>query len=124
MWTANRDDPPVSGGSVQLTYGGLKGIPANARSQGKFIFANSTKPFSAVMVTGNFVLYNSQKQVLLSTFGSPTDTLLPGQNLLPGSQLFSSVSETNHTTGEYWLSNQLDGNLVLYPDAIDPDSSY
>ncbi|CAD6332592.1 unnamed protein product [Miscanthus lutarioriparius] len=101
-------------------------IIANAGSQGKFIFATSTQPASAAMMDiGNFVLYNSQKQVLLSTFGSSTDTLLPGQNLLPGSQLFSSVSETNHTTGEYRLSNQLDGNLVLYPvDAVDPDSSY
>ncbi|KAG0519553.1 hypothetical protein BDA96_09G273400 [Sorghum bicolor] len=78
-----------------------------------------------MMDTGNFVLYNSQKQVLLSTFGSPTDTLLPGQNLLPDSQLFSSVSETNDATGKYRLSNQQDGNLVLYPvDAVDPDSSY
>jgi len=126
VWTANRDDPPVSGGSVQLTYGGLQWTPANAGSQGKFIFATSTQPASAAMTDiGNFVLYNSQKQVLLSTFGSPTDTLLPGQNLLPGSQLFSSVSETNHATGEYRLSNKLDGNLVLYPvDAVDPDSSY
>jgi len=126
VWTANRDDPPVSGGSVQLTYGGLQWVPANASSQGKFIFATSTQPVSAAMMdTGNFVLYNSQKQVLLSTFGSPTDTLLPGQNLLPDSQLFSSVSETNDATGKYRLSNQQDGNLVLYPvDAVDPDSSY
>ncbi|KAF8724817.1 hypothetical protein HU200_020755 [Digitaria exilis] len=78
-----------------------------------------------MMDTGNFVLYDIKKQVLLSTFASPTDTLLPGQNLLPGSQLFSSVSDTNHATGKYRLSNQLDGNLVMYPvDAVDPDSSY
>ncbi|RCV16213.1 hypothetical protein SETIT_3G120300v2 [Setaria italica] len=126
VWTANRDDPPVSGGSIQLTYGGLQWIPANAGSQGKFIFATSTQPASAAMMdTGNFVLYDINKQVLLSTFASPTDTLLPGQNLLPGSQLFSSVSDTSHATGKYRLSNQLDGNLVMYPvDAIDPDSSY
>lgn len=126
VWTANRDDPPVSGGSIQLTYGGLQWIPANAGSQGKFIFATSTQPASAAMMdTGNFVLYDIKKQVLLSTFASPTDTLLPGQNLRPGSQLFSSVSDTNHATGKYRLSNQLDGNLVMYPvDAVDPDSSY
>ncbi|CAN6336587.1 unnamed protein product [Urochloa humidicola] len=126
VWTANRDDPPVSGSSVQLIYGGLQWIPANAGSQGKFIFATSTQPASAAMMdTGNFVLYDIKKQVLLSTFASPTDTLLPGQNLPPGNQLFSSVSGTNHATGKYRLSNQLDGNLVMYPvDAVDPDSSY
>jgi hypothetical protein len=126
VWTANRDDPPISGGSIQLTYGGLQWIPANAGSQGKFIFATSSQPASAVMMdTGNFVLHDIKKQVLLSTFASPTDTLLPGQILLPGSQLFSSVSDTSHATGKYRLSNQLDGNPVMYTvDAIDPDSSY
>ncbi|KAL6618645.1 hypothetical protein ACP70R_033784 [Stipagrostis hirtigluma subsp. patula] len=126
VWTANRDDPPVSGGSILLTYGGLQWIPANEGSQGKFISATSTQPASAAILdTGNFVLYDIKKQILWSTFSSPTDTLLPGQNLLPGSQLFSSVSNGSHATGKYRLSNQQDGNLVLYPiDAVDPDSSY
>jgi hypothetical protein len=93
MWTANRDDPPVSGGSVVLTYGGsLQWIPANAGSQGKSISATSTPAASAGMLdTGNFVLFDMKKQVIWSTFSSPSDTLLPGQNLPPGSQLFSSV---------------------------------
>uniref|UniRef100_A0A0A8ZET5 non-specific serine/threonine protein kinase n=1 Tax=Arundo donax TaxID=35708 RepID=A0A0A8ZET5_ARUDO len=75
--------------------------------------------------SGNFVLYDLKKQAIWSTFGSPTDTLLPGQDLPPGSQLFSSVSDINHATGKYRLFNQQDGNLVMYPvGAIDPDSSY
>uniref|UniRef100_A0A0A8Z441 non-specific serine/threonine protein kinase n=1 Tax=Arundo donax TaxID=35708 RepID=A0A0A8Z441_ARUDO len=41
--------------------------------------------------TGNFVLYDLKQQVIWSTFGSPTDTLLPGQDLAPGSQLFSTL---------------------------------
>ncbi|KAM0886170.1 hypothetical protein ACQ4PT_029864 [Festuca glaucescens] len=127
VWTANRDDPPVSGGSVVLTYGGsLQWIPANAGSQGKSISATSTPAASAGMLdTGNFVLFDMKKHVIWSTFSSPSDTLLPGQNLPPGSQLFSSVSDTNHATGKYRLFNQEDGNLVMYPvGAIDPDSSY
>ncbi|KAL6841553.1 hypothetical protein ACP4OV_028696 [Aristida adscensionis] len=126
VWTANRDDPPISGGSILLTYGGLQWIPANEGSQGKFIAATSTQPASAAILdTGNFVLYDTKKQVLWSTFSSPTDTLLPGQNLFPNSQLFSSVSDANHAAGKYRLKNQQDGNLVLYPiDALDSDSSY
>uniref|UniRef100_A0A0E0LSK0 Receptor-like serine/threonine-protein kinase n=1 Tax=Oryza punctata TaxID=4537 RepID=A0A0E0LSK0_ORYPU len=127
VWTAFRDDPPVSGGSILLTAGGsLQWIPANQGSQGKQISATPTSATSAAILdTGNFVLYDAKRQVLWSTFGSPTDTLLPGQNLPPGNQLFSSVSNANHATGKYRLSNQEDGNLVMYPiGTVDPGSAY
>ncbi|XP_066355199.1 G-type lectin S-receptor-like serine/threonine-protein kinase LECRK1 [Miscanthus floridulus] len=65
---------------------------------------------------GSFVLYGADGTVVWSTFGSPTDTLLPGQDLVPGAQLFSSISLTNRAAGKYRLTNQInDGNLVLYP---------
>ena len=35
--------------------------------------------------------------------------------MLTGRELFSSVSETNHSTGRFPLKIQADGNLVLYP---------
>uniref|UniRef100_A0A0E0ASI3 Receptor-like serine/threonine-protein kinase n=1 Tax=Oryza glumipatula TaxID=40148 RepID=A0A0E0ASI3_9ORYZ len=127
VWTAFRDDPPVSGGSILLTAGGsLQWIPANQGSQGKLISAAPNSATSAAILdNGNFVLYDAKKQVLWSTFGSPTDTILPGQNLLPGNQLFSSISNTNHATGKYRLSNQEDGNLVMYPiGTVDPGSAY
>uniref|UniRef100_A0A0E0EJF4 non-specific serine/threonine protein kinase n=1 Tax=Oryza meridionalis TaxID=40149 RepID=A0A0E0EJF4_9ORYZ len=127
MWTAFRNDPPVSGGSILLTAcGSLQWIPPNQGFQGKVISAAPTSATSAAILdTSNFVLYDAKKQVIWSIFGIPTDTLLPGQNLPPGNQLFSSVSDTNHATGKYRLSNQPDGNLVMYPiGAIDPDSAY
>uniref|UniRef100_A0A0E0ASK1 non-specific serine/threonine protein kinase n=1 Tax=Oryza glumipatula TaxID=40148 RepID=A0A0E0ASK1_9ORYZ len=127
MWTAFRNDPPVSGGSILLTAGGsLQWIPPNQGFQGKVISAAPTSATSAAILdTGNFVLYDAKKQVAWSTFGTPTDTLLPGQNLPPGNQLFSSVSDTNHAIGKYRISNQPDGNLVMYPiGAIDPNSAY
>ncbi|KAF0900486.1 hypothetical protein E2562_032093 [Oryza meyeriana var. granulata] len=127
VWTAFRDDPPVSGGLILLTAGGsLQWIPANQGSQGKLISAAPTSATSAAILdTGNFVLYDAKKKVLWSTFGSPTDTLLPGQDLPPGNQLFSSVSSTNQATGKYRLSNQEDGNLVMYPiGTVDPGSAY
>ncbi|KAG8046800.1 hypothetical protein GUJ93_ZPchr0008g12582 [Zizania palustris] len=127
MWTAFRNDPPVSGGSIQLTVGGqLQWTPANPGSQGKVISAAPTLATSAAILdTGSLVLYDTKKQVIWSTFSSPTDTLLPGQNLPPDTQLFSSVSNTSHATGKYRLSNQNDGNLVMYPiGVVDPDSAY
>ncbi|XP_040375889.1 G-type lectin S-receptor-like serine/threonine-protein kinase LECRK3 [Oryza brachyantha] len=65
---------------------------------------------------GNFVLYAANATVVWTTFAAPTDTLLAGQDLVPGAQLFSSVAATSRATGKYRLTNQLnDGNLVMYP---------
>ncbi|XP_057994379.1 G-type lectin S-receptor-like serine/threonine-protein kinase LECRK3 [Hevea brasiliensis] len=49
------------------------------------------------------------------TFCAPTDTILPGQSLLAGEELVSSISNTNHITGRFRLRMQRDGNLVMYP---------
>ncbi|KAM0855624.1 hypothetical protein ACQ4PT_049647 [Festuca glaucescens] len=129
VWTANRDDPPISGGSITLGYGGALQwslTPSTPGSQMNPISDSSTPATSAAMLnTSNFVLYGMNGKVVWSTFDSPTDTLLPGQNLRPGSALFSSVSENNHAKGKYYLGNQQDGNLVIYPaGTIDSDSSY
>jgi hypothetical protein len=77
LWTAFRNDPPVSGGSILLTAGGsLQWIPPNQGFQGKVISAAPTSATSAAILdTGNFVLYDAKKQVIWSTFGTPTDTL-------------------------------------------------
>lgn len=129
VWTANRDDPPISGGSVTLGYGGAlqwSRTPSTPGSQRNPISDSSTPATSAAMLnTGNFVLYDMNQKIIWSTFDSPTDTLLPGQNLRPGWQLFSSVSQNNHAKGQYRFANQQDGNLVMYPvGTIDSDSSY
>ncbi|KAF8018585.1 hypothetical protein BT93_H3466 [Corymbia citriodora subsp. variegata] len=65
--------------------------------------------------TGNFVLYNSRRDVVWQTFDSPTDTLLAGQHLSAGHQLYSSASESDQSTGLFRLNMQKDGNLVQYP---------
>uniref|UniRef100_A0A5B7BWV4 non-specific serine/threonine protein kinase n=1 Tax=Davidia involucrata TaxID=16924 RepID=A0A5B7BWV4_DAVIN len=65
--------------------------------------------------SGNFVLYDSNHEIIWQSFEHPTDTLLPGQRLLAGQELFSSISETNHSTGKFRLKMQHDGHLVQYP---------
>ncbi|KAJ8493738.1 hypothetical protein OPV22_015459 [Ensete ventricosum] len=116
VWTANRDDPPpITDGSLRLTYDGrlvwsAPGGVEKAVSQG-----SEPAALAAMIDTGNFVLYNSNGAIIWSTFASPTDTLLPGQSLLPDGQLFSSLSEADRSTGKYRLHNQNDANLVLYP---------
>ncbi|RVW85292.1 G-type lectin S-receptor-like serine/threonine-protein kinase LECRK1 [Vitis vinifera] len=114
VWTANRDDPPVpSTAALHFTSEGRLRLETQAQQKE---IANSTSASSASMLdSGNFVLYNSDGDMVWQSFDLPTDTLLLGQRLLAGKELFSSVSETNPSTGMFRLKMQNDGNLVQYP---------
>uniref|UniRef100_A0A803NHG2 non-specific serine/threonine protein kinase n=1 Tax=Cannabis sativa TaxID=3483 RepID=A0A803NHG2_CANSA len=62
----------------------------------------------------NFVLYNSDSEIIWQSFENPTDTLLSGQILETGKDFVSAVSESNHSSGTFQLRMQTDGNLVQY----------
>ncbi|KAL6853366.1 hypothetical protein ACP4OV_019395 [Aristida adscensionis] len=115
-WTANRNDTPAASGALRLTYDGRL-LWTGADGQERPVAAPPQPAAAAAMRDdGSFVLYGANGTVVWSTFASPTDTLLPGQDLLPGAQLFSSVSGEDTSTGKYRLANQLnDGNVVMYP---------
>ncbi|XXG65310.1 hypothetical protein AAC387_Pa05g3044 [Persea americana] len=115
VWTANRDNQPVSDDAILLlTREGS--LLLRSRGQDTLISNARAAASSASMLdTGNFVLYTSRFQIIWQTFDSPTDTLLAGQSLLTGRELFSGATETNHSTGRFRLKMQTDGNLVLYP---------
>ncbi|XXG65303.1 hypothetical protein AAC387_Pa05g3041 [Persea americana] len=115
VWTANRDDSPVSANSSLLLRpnGGLV-----LRSDGKDKTISDTADstaFASMLNSGNFVLYNSDSQIIWGTFDSPTDTILGCQQLSDGKELLSSASETNRSSGRFRIKMQADGNLVLYP---------
>ncbi|CAJ2634774.1 unnamed protein product [Trifolium pratense] len=118
VWTANRDDPPVtSTAKLQFTVNGTI-ILTDQQGQGKLIVNANTRASSASMLdSGNFVLYsdNNNSRIIWQSFDHPTDTLLGSQSLPCGGQLSSSLSETNYSTGRFHLNMQVDGNLVLYP---------
>ncbi|VVA36969.1 PREDICTED: G-type lectin S-receptor [Prunus dulcis] len=121
VWTANRDDPPVSNTATLLFMGdGLTLV--TAEGQNYFVKSSGSASYASMLDSGNFVLYNSGREIVWQSFDHPTDTLLPGQHLLPGSELFSAKSEADHSTGIFRLKMQNDGNLVQYP--VDtPDTS-
>ncbi|KAK2988284.1 hypothetical protein RJ640_016864 [Escallonia rubra] len=116
VWTANRDDPPVSKNATLLltTDGRLVLQPMQGQETS---IANPVEPATSASMldSGNFVLYSSDQRIVWQSFERPTETLLPGQRLTPGQQLFSSISQTNHSTGIFRLKMQADGNLVSYP---------
>ncbi|KAF7848607.1 hypothetical protein BT93_L1805 [Corymbia citriodora subsp. variegata] len=121
VWTANRDDLPVSSNAaLELTHDGrlvLKISPGETQ-----LIANSSESASCAAMddSGNFILYNQHSEVIWQSFNFPTDTLLGGQSIPTGAGLYSSVSGTNHSTGRFLLSMQSDGNIVLYPKHTEP----
>ncbi|OIV99912.1 hypothetical protein TanjilG_26250 [Lupinus angustifolius] len=114
VWSANRGDPPLtSNATLQLS---AEGIELVDQGQGKLIAnANATTFYASMNDSGNFVLYNKESNITWQSFDYPTNTILGGQTLRAGGQLVSSYSYTNHSTGQYHLKMQDDGNLVLYP---------
>ncbi|KAI3427485.1 Protein kinase domain-containing protein [Psidium guajava] len=116
VWTAQRDNPPVPINSTLrfTSEGGL--VLQSAGAQDTFVAIPRETAVSASMLdTGNFVLYNSGRDVIWQTFDLPTDTLLAGQHLSAGQQLLSGASESDQSTGIFRLKMQKDGNLVQYP---------
>ncbi|KAG8383796.1 hypothetical protein BUALT_Bualt04G0050900 [Buddleja alternifolia] len=118
-WTANRDNNPVVSEDVNLVLtndGRL--ILRHGQGQNRDIYvANPSEPIAwgSMLDNGNFVLYNSDSRIIWQSFDHPTNTLLPGQRLSPGQELFSSASKTDRSRGIFRLKMQTDGNLVQYP---------
>ncbi|KAI9125995.1 hypothetical protein K1719_003413 [Acacia pycnantha] len=125
VWTANRDDPPVSSNArLVLTMRGELFLQTGLE-QNKVISHsknNGIVSSASMLDYGNFVLQNKNSDIIWQSFDHPTDTVLGGQILPSGGQLVSSSSDTNKSSGRFQLSMQTDGNLVLYPRYSDGTS--
>jgi hypothetical protein len=119
VWTANRNDPPLSRNANIVFKSDGRLILQELGGQEKSI-ANTTQPavLASMLDSGNFVLFASNSTIIWQSFDHPTDTLLPSQLLRARSQLVSSSSETNHSEGIFRIKMQNDGNIVLYQYAV------
>ncbi|KAJ6737371.1 RUST RESISTANCE KINASE LR10-RELATED [Salix viminalis] len=116
VWSARRNGDPVpSNATLLFTSDGRVVLESAQGDETLIISAPQPASFAAISDSGNFVLYNSTSQIIWQSFDSPTDTLLPTQQLKAGVELFSPVSETDLSTGIFRLKMQNDGNLVQYP---------
>ena len=99
VWTANRDEPPVSlEATLKLTTDG-KLVLSTEGSEDKVI---ADPPNDASMVDSvKFVLFNNRSLIIWKSLNTATDTILGGQSLYAVKQLLSSVSETNSSTGQF-----------------------
>ncbi|XP_059431538.1 G-type lectin S-receptor-like serine/threonine-protein kinase LECRK1 [Corylus avellana] len=117
VWTADRDKPPVPA-DFKLNFtrdGKLVLQSAQGVDQTRLASFPGGASSASMLDTGNFVLLNSTNQTVWQSFDYPTDTFLPTQNLSHGQVLYSSLSDTNKSTGLFRLLMQEDGWLSLYP---------
>ncbi|XP_062168273.1 G-type lectin S-receptor-like serine/threonine-protein kinase LECRK1 [Alnus glutinosa] len=118
VWTADRDKPPVPADfRLNFTSDGKLVLQS---AQGAETRLASTFPEGAItsvsmLDTGNFVVLDSYNQTIWQSFENPTDTFLPTQNLSHGHSLYSSISDTNKSTGKFQVLMQEDGWLAMYP---------
>lgn len=120
IWTATRD--PLKQQSIPndaRLIVSVQGLELILKEKNAFPIpvSNSSQPVAraSLLDSGNFVLYNSDSNVIWQTFDLPTDTIVAGQRLLAGKRLISSISNTNHGSGRFQVIMQRDGNLVQYP---------
>ncbi|EOX92433.1 PREDICTED: G-type lectin S-receptor-like serine/threonine-protein kinase LECRK1 [Theobroma cacao] len=126
VWTANRGDPPVSSNAT-LVFTGQGGLLLQTENgkENLIVDVRESVDSASMLDTGNFVFFQN-RSVVWESFDSPTDTILGGQNLSTNYNLTSSVSRSNHSTGQYYLIMQGDGNLVAYvrSAAVDTRDAY
>jgi hypothetical protein len=117
VWTADRDKPPVPADfKLNFTrYGKLVLQSSQGVDQTRLASFPGGASSASMLDTGNFVLLDSANRTVWQSFDYPTDTFLPTQNLSHGQVLYSSVSDTNKSTGLFRLFMQEDGWLSLYP---------
>ncbi|XP_057987124.1 G-type lectin S-receptor-like serine/threonine-protein kinase LECRK3 isoform X2 [Hevea brasiliensis] len=113
-WTANRDGPPISrNATLALTSDGRLVLQV-IRGQAISIWnASMRASYASILDSGNFVLYDADSRIIWQSFDHQTDTLLPGQLLRSGNELVSSISESNHSTGDN-ATLTLSENGLLY----------
>ncbi|KAI3672936.1 hypothetical protein L6452_39039 [Arctium lappa] len=124
IWMANRDSP-VNGKYSELSLTDVGNLVLKDADQ-YIIWSTQTESTSSSLQlqlhnTGNLVLHENGQQPIWQSFDYPTDTLLPDQPLTKTTQLVSSRSSTNYSSGFYKLSFDGDSILRLHYDG--PEAS-
>ncbi|KAI6691934.1 hypothetical protein NL676_019644 [Syzygium grande] len=117
VWTYGRDNPPLPSNSTLRFDSSGKLVLQSAQAQDAYVATPIGTTASASMLdSGNFVLYDSNQDIIWQSFDTPTDTILGGQTLSADQKLHSSASVTDPSTGLFLAIMQSDGVLALYPD--------
>ncbi|KAJ1258561.1 hypothetical protein BS78_10G085000 [Paspalum vaginatum] len=81
-------------------------------------YTNPSQNYGSFLVlqdNGNLQFIGSDgKTIVWESFAHPTDTLLPGQVMSPGTSLHSRASDMDFSAGRFSFIVQSDGNIVVY----------
>ncbi|KAF8018565.1 hypothetical protein BT93_H3447 [Corymbia citriodora subsp. variegata] len=125
VWTYGRDNPPLPRNS---TLGFSSGVLVLQSAEAPDAYVTTpvggSTASASMLDSGNFVLYNSNQEVIWQSFDTPTDTILGGQSLSASQELHSSASDTDPSTGLFLAIMQLDGVLALYPQGTPLTADY
>ncbi|XP_057985325.1 EP1-like glycoprotein 4 [Hevea brasiliensis] len=115
IWSANRNRPVGENAKLQLLVDGNLEL---RDADGSLVWSTNTSNKSVagmkMMDTGNLVLYDANNNIVWQSFDHPTDTLLPGQKLVRGQKLVSSVSNGNISEGNFYFSVTSKGLFGFY----------
>ncbi|CAM8989107.1 unnamed protein product [Rhodiola kirilowii] len=124
VWSPNRNHPVSLNSTLQLTSDGDLVL---TDVDGAISWSTNTSGKSVVGLNmteiGNLVLFNSKNETVWQSFDHPSDALVPGQKLIAGQHLTSSVSETNWTQSVFSLSVSSKG-LFAFIEADPPQTYY
>ncbi|KAJ8634221.1 hypothetical protein MRB53_027557 [Persea americana] len=118
VWTANRDDLPVSANAtLVLTHEGEL-VLKTQDGEAQLIKQLSTSIIHHASMddNGNFLLYSSDSKIIWQSFDYPTDTILGGQNV--SCSLHSGTSVIDHSRGKFVLD--FDGYTLALRRDLDP----
>ncbi|WCJ27254.1 lectin protein kinase family protein [Euphorbia peplus] len=112
-WLANRNRPVGRYATLQLAEDGSLELRDR---DGRLIWSTNTSNVVGIkmMETGNLVLYDEDNTTVWQAFDHPSDTLIIGQKLVEGQKLVASVSKSNVSEGNYYLSVTSEGLSAYY----------
>ncbi|KAM3359932.1 hypothetical protein P3S68_019643 [Capsicum galapagoense] len=92
MWTTNKNSQVVPSIAVLRLISDGRLIMQIVGGQEITVIDHSgqTIALASMLDTDNFVLYNSDLNIIWQSFDNPKNTLLPDQHLSPRKELFSS----------------------------------
>ncbi|EOY26813.1 Serine-threonine protein kinase, plant-type, putative [Theobroma cacao] len=125
LWIANRDNPVENNATLEFTGDGNLVL---TDADGMFIWSSNTSDSSVnyMNITGNGTLmlveFNGLELFSTTVWSSldyPINTWLPGQTIEEGQRLIPSVSASNWTPGQFYLSFAND-NLYAFIQSSPP----
>ncbi|KAF4376174.1 hypothetical protein G4B88_004978 [Cannabis sativa] len=93
IWTANRDQQQPLPQSTTLVLNDF----AN------FVSPDQPAASASLLDSGNFVLYNSDSEIIWQSFENPTEYSFCQGKILRQEKIVSAVSESNHSLGTFQL---------------------